>query len=190
MTAVPEWVTRSRLIVAATEEFLLWLYGQTGAPDALGSRVALAWVGGCDDVSGSPMTHRPFGPAQRRAVGEFMVAEAISGAKPYPPVGWFEEFGVGGEDVPARAFWESHAGWESTRSYARGVTVALGWLFGAIEPAEVMTPRFYEDGVEIPDVDRQACAQTLHDLSVRPLPAPAYPVLTRHTVDRVRSWTA
>lgn len=190
VTAVPEWVQRSRLIVAAAEEFLLWLYGQTGSPDALGSRVALAWVAGCDDVSGAPMTHCPFEPVQRRAIGEFMVAEAISGAKPYPPASWFDQYGITGEDVPTRSFWEAHAGWESTRSYARGVTIALGWLFGAIDRAEMMTPQFYEDGAEIPEADREACAQLLHSLSVRPMPAPPYPVLVRHTVDRAASWIA
>lgn len=190
VAAVPEWVQRSWLIVAATEEFLLWLYGQTGSPDALGSRVALAWVGGCDDVNSSPMTHRPFGPVQRRAIGEFMVAEAISNAQPYPLPDWFAGHGITGQDVPARSFWESHAEYESTRSFARGVTVALGWAFGAIERAEIMTPRFYEDGVEISEADREACAQLLHTLSVQPVPAPPYLVLARHTVDRAASWIA
>jgi hypothetical protein len=50
---VPEWVQRSRLVVAAAEDFLLWLFGATGSPDVLGSRVALAWVGGI--AAGSPM---------------------------------------------------------------------------------------------------------------------------------------
>ncbi len=188
VSAVPDWVTRSRLIVAATEEFLLWLYGQTGSPDALGSRVALAWVGGCDDVGRSPMTHRPFEPTQRRAIGEFMVAEAISRGKDYPPSDWFAGHIITGGDVPERSFWEAHAGWESTRSYARGVTTALGWAFGAIERAEIMTPRFYEDGTEIPAADREACALLLRALTVRPVSTPPYPALTRHTVDRPASW--
>jgi hypothetical protein len=34
--AVPEWVPRSRLVVAAAEDFLLWLFGETGSPEALG----------------------------------------------------------------------------------------------------------------------------------------------------------
>lgn len=63
--AVPEWVTRSRLIVSATEDFLLWLFSETGSPEALGSRLALAWIGGIDDTT-SPMVHADAAPTKRR----------------------------------------------------------------------------------------------------------------------------
>lgn len=174
---MPEWVQRPRMVVSATEDFLLWVFGQTGSPEALGSRVALAWLGGLDDQT-SPMIHRPAEPTQQRALTEFLITYPISTGEPYPAAQWFTEQGLALDDVPTRAFWDAHASYESTRSYARGVSIALGWALGAIDDPTLMTPLHCEDGTTIPDDERLECARMLHTLSVRPLPPPPRPHLS------------
>lgn len=186
---MPTWVRRPRLVVSGTEDFLLWLFDRTGSPDALGSRVALAWLGGLDDQT-SPMIHRLAEPTEQRARIEFLIASSISTSDQYPPAEWFGQYGLTGDDVPTREFWAAHVAYESTRSYARGVTIALGWVLGAIDDPTMLTPLYREDGSTIPDDERLECARVLHTLSVRPLPAPPRPRMSpRPTCDR-ESWIA
>ena len=188
--AVPQWVTRSRLIVSATEDFLLWLFGETGSPEVLGSRLALAWIGGIDDTT-SPMVHSAAAPTKLRAITEFMIAEAISKGEPYPSAAWFGEGGLPADEAPSRDFWEAHAGYAGTRSYALGVAAAIGWAFGVIEDVAMMTPVYWEDGSKLSDGDRLACASTLRDLSRRPMPPPPRPQLSgRRPVGAAGSWIA
>jgi hypothetical protein len=188
--AVPEWVTRSRLIVSATEDFLLWLFGETGSPDVLGSRLALAWIGGLDDTT-SPMVHAAAPPTKRRAIAEFMIAEAISQGEPYPGAGWFAERHLPVTEVPPAEFWQVHAGYAGTRSYALGVATAVGWAFGVIEDVATMTPVHWEDGAELSDGDRQVCAAALRALSTRPTqPHPRPQLSRRRPVGAADSWIA
>jgi hypothetical protein len=188
--AVPEWVTRSRMIVSATEDFLLWLFGETGSPEVLGSRLALAWIGGIDDTT-SPMTHAAAAPTQRRGIAEFMVAEAISNGEPYPGPPWFAEQCLPTGEAPSQGFWEVHAGYAATRSYALGVTTAVGWAFGVVEDVAMMTPVYWEDGTELSDGDRRVCAATLRDLSTRPIqPRPQPRLSRRRPVGAAGSWLA
>lgn len=186
--SMPAWVRRPRAVVSATEDFLLWVFGETGSPEALGSRSTLAWLGGVDGES--PMIHRHADPTQQRALTEFLIAYPMSTGDPYPAMEWFAEQGLAPDDVPTRGFWEAHAGYESTRCYAGGVSVALGWALGAIDDATLMTPLHCEDGRMIPDDERLECARVLHTLSVRPMPAPARPRLSPCRVPGPDSWIA
>lgn len=186
---VPGWVQRPRLVVSGTEDFLLWLFGETGAPEALGARTVLAWLGGLEEA-GAPMTHRLANPTRARALAEFAVAHAISIGAQYPTTEWFGSHGLAPDDLPTRAFWEAHAGYESTRSYALGAAVALGWVLGVIDDPGLLTPTYREDGGTLPDGDRAACARVLRTLSVQPLPAPARPVLSPRPACVGRSWIA
>lgn len=189
LSGVPDWVQRPRTVVSATEDFLLWLFAQTGSPEALGSRVALAWLGGLDDEP-SPMLHRRAEPTHQCALTEFLVTYPISTGDPYPRASWFTEQGLVLAEVPTQTFWDAHAAYESTRSYARGVAIALGWVLGAIDDPTLMTPLHREDGTTIPDDERLECARTLHTLSVRPIPAPPRPRLSPRPAPGAGSWTA
>src|SRR5690242_18402268 len=113
--AVPEWVSRSRLIVSAAEDFLLWLFGATGSPEVLGSRVALAWVGGIDNTR-SPMINQRVEPTRRRVMTEFLIAAPISAGEPYPGQAWFQDEGIAAESLPSAEFWDVHASFDGTRS--------------------------------------------------------------------------
>lgn len=187
---VPAWVTRSRLVVSATEDFLLWLFEATGSPEVLGSRVALAWIGGIDDLM-TPMSQRLAEPTQQRAITEFMLAEAIWKTEPYPDMAWFHAHGVPGGEEPSRRFWETHAGWASTRSYAMGIAAAVGWAMGVIDDPAHMTPVMWEDGSEMSDEDRQACAEVLWSLSTNPIrPAPRPGLSKRRPDGAPGSWLA
>lgn len=187
---MPEWVPRSRLIVSAAEDFLLWLFDATGSPDALGSRVALAWIGGLPDGR-SPMIHQVVAPTHRRAVTEFLIAAPISKDEPHPGATWFREHDVPDDAVPTPDFWEAHASYESTRAYARGVCTALGWALGVIDDILHMTPAYWEDGSRLSDADRQACGDVLDALTRRPVPPPARPTLSRRRPERAAtSWIA
>lgn len=188
LRSVPGWVQRPMLVVAGTEDFLLWVFGQTGSPEVLGSRLSLAWIGRLDGQT-SPMVHRPAEPIKSRALAEFMIASSISTGDAYPPPEWWSQRRLPGGDVPSREFWGAHAGYESTRSFARGVSVALGWAFGVIDDPAHMTPVFREDGSKLSEQERQDCAQVLRTLSVQPLPAPARPVLAVRAAGR-DSWIA
>lgn len=185
---VPGWVQRPMLVVAGTEDFLLWVFGQTGSPEVLGSRLSLAWLGRLDDHT-SPMIHRPAEPTEPRARTEFMIASSISTGDAYPELEWWAQRDLVPDDVPSREFWEAHAGYESTRSFARGVAVALGWAFGVIDDPAHMTPVFRDDGTRLSDQEREDCARVLHTLSVRPLPAPARPNLSSRPATQ-NSWIA
>lgn len=186
---VPEWVPRSRLVVAAAEDFLLWVFGETGSPEALGSRVALAWVGGIHPTS--PMIGQSVEPTQRRVITEFFITESIAAGDPYPGAAWFRDHGILADDAPSEEFWDVHTGYESTRSHAQGITLALGWALGPIEELTFLTPMHGEDGALLPDADRQACAEVLHAISVRPLPPPARPQLSRRrSTAAAVSWLA
>lgn len=165
----------------------MWVYGQTGSPEALGSRSALAWLGGIDGET-SPMIHRPAEPTQQRALTEFLIAYPISTGVPYPAAGWFGEQGLSSDEVPSQAFWDAHAGYESTRCYAGGVAVALGWALGAIDDPTLMTPLHYEDGSTIAEGERLECARVLHTLSVHPLPVPVRPRLSIRRATDQGSW--
>lgn len=187
---VAEWVTRSRLIVSATEEFLLWLFAATGSPEVLGSRVALAWIGGIDDAT-SPVSQRRAEPTQRRAIAEFMIAESIWKAEPYPDMAWFHAQGLPAGEEPSRGFWEVHAGWASTRSYAKGVAAAVGWAMGVIDDPAHMAPVMWEDGSPMSEDDRQACAEVLWSLSTNPIAPPPRPRLSKQRPDGAPgSWLA
>lgn len=185
--SMPDWVQRSRLVVAGTEDFLLWVFGQTGSPEALGSRVSLAWLMS-DPGQSSPMIHRPAVPTQSRAGAEFMIASAISTGEAYPPPDWWTGQGIDPNDVPPQEFWDAHAGYAATRSYARGVAVALGWAYGVIDNPALMTPVNCEDGSPLSDEERQGCAQVLHALSVRPLPVPPRPLVAARQRGGEGSW--
>ena len=187
---MPEWVSRSRLIVSATEAFLLWLFGETGSPEVLGSRLALAWIGGIDDTT-SPMVHAAASPTKRRVITEFMIAEAISQGEPYPGEPWFAEQGLPAGEVPSQGFWEAHASYTAMRSYALGVTSAVGWAFGVIEDVAMMTPVYWEDGSELSAGDRRVCAASLRELSTRPIQRRPQPQLSRRRpVGAAGSWLA
>lgn len=188
LRSVPGWVKRPMLVVAGTEDFLLWVFGQTGSPEVLGSRLSLAWLGRLDDQT-SPMIHCAAEPIESRALAEFMIASSISTGDGYPPPEWWSERRVVPDDVPSRGFWDAHAGYESTRSFARGVSVALGWAFGVIDDPAHMTPVFREDGSTLSEQERDGCAQVLRTLSVQPLPAPARPKLAARPAGR-GSWIA
>lgn len=175
---VPEWVPRSRLVVAAAEDFLLWLFGETGSPETLGSRVSLAWVGGIHPTS--PTIGQSVEASKRRAITEFMIADLISAGAPYPGAAWFGERGIPADSVPSAEFWEVHIGYASTRSHAHGIALAVGWVLGVIDELTYLTPVHWEDGTPLSDVDRQACANVLHAISVRPLPPPTRPQLSRN----------
>ena len=186
---MPEWVPRSRLIVAAAEDFLLWLFGETGSPEALGSRVALAWIGGIHATS--PLIGQPVEATRRRAITEFFIADPISTGAPYPGAAWFRDRGIPAAAAPSEEFWEVHTGYESTRSHARGITLALGWVLGAIEELRLLTPVHEENGALLPDGDRQACANVLHAIEVAPLLAAARPLLSRRrSPTATASWLA
>lgn len=187
LRSVPDWVRRPVLVVAGTEDFLLWVYGQTGSPEVLGSRVTLAWIGGIEDQT-SPMIHQAGEATTGRASTEFLIAEPISTGAPYPTARWWSERALAPDEVPSREFWDAHVGYESTRSYARGVAVALGWAFGVIDDPTHMTPVCYEDGSTIPEEERLECARVLHTLSVRPVPAPARPRLSARRSPHHDSW--
>jgi hypothetical protein len=188
--AVPDWVPRSRLIVSAAEDYLLWLFGATGSPEVLGSLVALAWVGGIDDTR-SPMINQWVEPTKRRVMTEFLIAAPISAGEPYPGQAWFQDEGIPFEVVPSAEFWQAHVGFEATRSYARGISSALGWVLGVIDDLAHLTPVYWEDGAEMCHEDRQACARVLRTIEVRPLPAPARPRLSRPRPEDPRtSWIA
>src|SRR3954453_12231712 len=143
--AVPEWVPRSRLMVSAAEDFLLWLFGATGSPEVLGSRVALAWVGGIDDAR-SPMINQRVEPTKRRVMTEFLIAAPISAGEPYPGAAWFRAEGLPAQVVPSAEFWQAHAGFAATRGYARGSASGFGWVLGVIEDLAHLTPLYWEDG--------------------------------------------
>ncbi|MBN9099391.1 MAG: hypothetical protein J0I49_14945 [Pseudonocardia sp.] len=186
---MPGWVQRHRLVVAAAEDFLLWVFDRTGSPEALGSRVSLAWIGGLTDGQ-APMTHRTVDAERDGAIAEFEVAAQISAGESYPPAQWWVDLGIQSVDVPSAGFWEAHAGYASTRSYAQGVAVALGWALGVIDDITLMTPRFYEDGSQLSDDERQRCAEVLHALSVTPLPPPPRPQLAGRPARGTASWLA
>jgi hypothetical protein len=187
---VPEWVPRSRLMVSAAEDFLLWLFGATGSPEVLGSRVALAWVGGIDDTR-SPMINQRVEPTKRRVMTEFLIAAPISAGEPYPGAAWFRAEGLPAQVVPSAEFWQAHAGFAATRGYARGSASGFGWVLGVIEDLAHLTPLYWEDGAEMCHADRLACARLLRKIEVRPLPAPARPRLSRPGPEDPRtSWLA
>src|SRR4051794_14384421 len=61
---------------------------------------------------------------------EFLIAAPISAGEPYPGSAWFCDQGIPADAVLSAEFWETHAGYEATRSYARGIASALGWVLG------------------------------------------------------------
>jgi hypothetical protein len=120
-----------------------------------------------------------------------MTAEPISKDEPYPGASWFCDQGVPADAVPSAEFWDAHAGYEATRSYAQGVAIALGRVLGVIDDLTYMTPVYWEDGSKLSDADRRGCAEVLHTISVRPLPAPPRPQLSRpRPAHRDTSWIA
>lgn len=120
-----------------------------------------------------------------------MIADAISHGEPYPGAGWFAELHLPATEVPSAEFWEVHAGYVGTRSYALGVVTAVGWAFGVIEDVATMTPVYWEDGTDLSGEDRQVCAAALRALSTRPTqPHPRPQLSRRRPVGAAGSWIA
>lgn len=162
---VPVWVRPPAAVVASTEDFLLWVYGRTNSPEALGSRSALGWIGGLDVTA--PLSSRSEAPSQRRALSEFMLASRVSEQEPYPEVAWWREQGYEPGQALPHEWWEANSGYGVSRAYAQGIALALGWAFGTIDDPTLLTPIHRDDGSEIPTADRAEYARVLRKLSDR-----------------------
>jgi hypothetical protein len=137
------------------------------------------------------MINQRVEPTRRRVMTEFLIAAPISAGEPYPGPAWFHAEGLPGQVVPSAEFWQSHAGFAATRSYARGIASGLGWVLGVIEDLSYLTPVYWEDGAEMCQEDRLACARVLRAIEACPLPAPARPRLSRpRPTDPDTSWLA
>ena len=91
---MPTWVRPPLRAVASTEEFLLWLYGRTRAPAALGAWSALSWLAAADgDQTPGPLTRVGL-PREVVAWAELRVATRISNGAPYPPATWWARHGI------------------------------------------------------------------------------------------------
>jgi hypothetical protein len=173
---IPEWVRRPVSVVSGTEAFLLWVFGRTDSPEALGSRVALAWLG--ELVTAAPLSGRSDPISEARALAEFGIAKGVADGAPYPDAEWWAGRGLGLDATPSRRWWESNAAYGYSRSYARGVAIAIAWALGVIEDPAFMAPFRREDGSDIPEWERADYARVLRKLSQPPAPAasPRVPV--------------
>ena len=87
------WVRRPPAVVAEVEDFLLRLHGRTRSSEVLGAWSTLAWLGGLHPQP--PLTVRPDRVTQDRAIAEFLIAQRVSAAEPYPSSAWWAEQGCG-----------------------------------------------------------------------------------------------
>lgn len=86
---MPEWVRPALYAVAGTSEFLLWLFGRTRAPQALGAWSSLSWLDAAEgERTPGPLIRRGL-PTEVAAWADLAVADADADACP-PPVWWAE----------------------------------------------------------------------------------------------------
>lgn len=133
---------------------MLWVYGETDSPSALGVWTSLTWVGDADQAT-APLTNSVCAPSQNRVIAEFMLACEVSAGSDYPAATWWTNQRFTASEIPDRGWWDAHAGWGMGRNEALGVSVALGWLFGQIDDPAHMVPAFRGDGSDIPHGTRQ-----------------------------------
>jgi hypothetical protein len=163
VSVVPGWVRRPAAVVAATEDYLLRVYGWTSSPEALGSRTALAWVGGLD--AAPPFCTHPAAPSWRTAAAVFDVAAGVMRDEPYPTAQWWAENGESLDRELSAAWWVSNAAYGHSRSYAGGVAVALGWAMGVIGDPAHMIPVHRDDGTKLLPAQRVRYAVALRRIS-------------------------
>lgn len=154
--------------VAGTEDFLLWLFGRTKAPQALGSWSSLSWLAAAEGERTPGPLGRPGLPTEVAARADLAVADAIANAEPYPPSAWWADRGIGLGDRMAHEQWAARTGSLYERHFAHGVTVALGWLLGSIDDPALMAPIRDGDGEFIPPATREEFGSVLRNLSAPP----------------------
>jgi hypothetical protein len=168
LSSVPEWVRPPLYAVAGTEEFLLWLFDRTRAPQALGSWSSLSWLVAAEGAqTPGPLVRRGL-PTEVAAWGDMAVADLIANAEAYPPSSWWAEQGIALGDRMAREQWAERTGSLYERHYAHGVTVALAWLLGSIDDPALMAPIRDGDGEFIPPATREEYRSVLRKLSEPP----------------------
>lgn len=168
---MPGWVRQPLAVVSSVEDFVLWVYGETDSPSALGVWTSLTWVGDADQAK-APLTTSECAPSQNRVIAEFMLACEVSAGNDYPAPAWWAKQGFTESEIRDRGWWDAYAGWGMGRNEALGVSVALGWLFGQIDDPAHVVPAFRGDGSHIEHELRQEWALVLRGLETAPLSAP------------------
>ena len=165
LSAVPGWVCRPLIAVAGVEDFLLRLFGRTQAPQVLGSRTSLAWLGAEDgELTPGPLIRCGL-PVEDQAWADALVANAIADGGPYPPSSWWLERNIAPADRLTPRQWAERAGDPYERLYAHGAAAALGWVLGTVTDAGLMTPIRGGDGAPIPAADQDVYRAELRRLA-------------------------
>lgn len=161
---VPDWVVPSLRAVADAESYMLWLYSQTKAPQALGSRASLQWLGAPD----GDQSRSPFGkgfPAEQAVWAAMLVADAIAEAEPYPTSAWWATRGIAREARMDWAEWTVRIGSGYERHYAHGVRAALGWVTGQEPDPRLMAPLLDGNADPVPTRERERYRAQLWQLA-------------------------
>jgi hypothetical protein len=110
LRSVPAWVRLPLAAVVGTEEFLLWLFDRTRAPQALGSWSSLSWLRAADgEQTPGPLVRRGL-PTEVAAWADVAVADAIANAETYPPSPWWAERAISLGDRMTREQWVERTG--------------------------------------------------------------------------------
>jgi len=168
LTDVPDWVRPPFAAVCATEDFLLWLWGQMKSAELLGAHASLAWLGAEDgEETRTPVTTRMGLPSEVLARTEMHVADRIAEAEPYPSLYWWEAQQVFEAEQMDPGEWATRIASGYERHFAHGVTVALGWLLGEFDDPAMMAPLRLHDGTPLTAEERERLKEALRDLSRR-----------------------
>lgn len=168
LQSVSGWVRPSLFAVAATEEFLLWLFDRTRAPQALGSWSSLSWLRAAEgERTPGPLVRHGL-PTEVAAWADAAVADAIANGDPYPALSWWAVRGIDTEDRMTPEQWIPRTASLYERHYAHGVAVALGWLLGSIDDPALMAPIRDGDGECISAATRDEYRSVLRKLAEPP----------------------